>query len=290
MQQNQVALGEFLRRRRDALRPVDVGLDAEPGRRTVGLRRAEVAAIARISTNYYERLEQARAPVPSASVLAGIADALRLTVDEQAYLFLLAGRATPHEQPPAEVDGGLRGVMAALGPTTAAFIADDLGTILVQNPLNVALFGRFAGLPGYAANRTWRWFTDPEWRARLGPAGDEDATGAAYVADLRANATRRGPDAQAATLIRRLRTASELFARMWDEHRVAPLRCSSVTVLVDERVGRLELTSAVVLGQFSHQRLSMVTPVADTDTARRLGLLAKLIAAGTDNQSVPDVS
>ena len=290
MQQNRVVLGEFLRRRRDALRPVDVGLDREPGRRTVGLRRAEVAAMARISANYYERLEQARAPVPSASVLAGLAEALRLTVDERAYLFLLAGRAAPHERPPGEVDRGLRSVLDALGPTAAAFIADDLGTVLVQNQLNVALFGQFAGRPGDEANRMWRWFTDPAWRALVGPLGDEEATGRAYVADLRATAARRGPDEPAAALIRRLRAASELFARMWDEHHVYPLGCSWVTVLFDERVGRLELRNAVVLGQVSHQRLSVVTPIDGTDTARRLGLLAELIAAGTDKLSVPEVS
>jgi hypothetical protein len=40
-------LAHFLRDRREGLRPCDVGLPAGPGRRTPGLRREEVADLAR---------------------------------------------------------------------------------------------------------------------------------------------------------------------------------------------------------------------------------------------------
>jgi len=72
-------LGAFLRSRRERLRPEDVGLPSGPRRRTPGLRREEIAVLAHISTEYYVRLEQGRAPRPSGEVLAGIAGALRLT-------------------------------------------------------------------------------------------------------------------------------------------------------------------------------------------------------------------
>ncbi|MET7670361.1 transcriptional regulator, partial [Micromonospora luteifusca] len=53
-------LGDFLRARRQALRPADVGLPSRGRRRTPGLRREEVALLASLSVDYYERLEQSR--------------------------------------------------------------------------------------------------------------------------------------------------------------------------------------------------------------------------------------
>ncbi|MEV0072546.1 hypothetical protein [Amycolatopsis sp. NPDC050768] len=53
------ALGEFLRARRDLVRPEVAGLPGGTGRRVAGLRREEVAILAGISSDYYLRLEQA---------------------------------------------------------------------------------------------------------------------------------------------------------------------------------------------------------------------------------------
>ncbi|MDH6484988.1 hypothetical protein M2157_000987 [Streptomyces sp. SAI-127] len=65
-------LAEFLRYRREMLRPRDVGLVEGPRRRTQGLRREEVAQLAGMSTDYYARLEQQRAPQPSVHARAGL--------------------------------------------------------------------------------------------------------------------------------------------------------------------------------------------------------------------------
>src|SRR3954454_16998143 len=86
-------LGAFLRSRRERLRPEDAGLPSGPRRRTPGLRREEVAVLAHISTEYYVRLEQGRAPRPSSEVLAGIAGALHLVDPESAHLHVPAGTA-----------------------------------------------------------------------------------------------------------------------------------------------------------------------------------------------------
>ena len=69
-------LGEFLRRRRELLSPLDAGLPVLTRRRTPGLRRDEVADLASMSTRYYERLEQGHGPQPSTGVLARVSDAL----------------------------------------------------------------------------------------------------------------------------------------------------------------------------------------------------------------------
>jgi transcriptional regulator with XRE-family HTH domain len=92
---DRTALGDFLRRRREGLTPVEAGLPARPTGRTPGLRREEVAALATVSTTYYERLEQGRGPRPSTTVLASLSTALHLTPDEEAHLFRLAGFTPP---------------------------------------------------------------------------------------------------------------------------------------------------------------------------------------------------
>src|SRR6476646_2572466 len=88
-------LGLFLRVRREAVVPADVGLPSGPRRRTSGLRRSEVAALADVSVEYVTRLEQGRDRRPSPQVLGALADALRLTASERAHLYRLTKAADP---------------------------------------------------------------------------------------------------------------------------------------------------------------------------------------------------
>ncbi|MBI0384744.1 helix-turn-helix transcriptional regulator, partial [Streptomyces albiflaviniger] len=83
-------LGLFLRSRREAVAPADVGLPTGPRRRTPGLRRAELATLAGVSVEYVTRLEQGRDRRPSAPVLSALADALRLTASERVHLHRLS--------------------------------------------------------------------------------------------------------------------------------------------------------------------------------------------------------
>ncbi|MGB3483515.1 MAG: hypothetical protein WBB07_15035, partial [Mycobacterium sp.] len=66
-------LADFLRIRREALAPLDVGLPTGARRRAVGLRREEIAALALISTDNYSRMERRRGPQPSVEVAARVA-------------------------------------------------------------------------------------------------------------------------------------------------------------------------------------------------------------------------
>src|SRR5215467_14118093 len=90
------ALGDFLRARREQIRPEDVGLNSGPRRRVAGLRREELAMLAGISVDYYLRLEQGRDKHPSTQVLDALARALRLDVKATEYLHQLA---TPSGRP-----------------------------------------------------------------------------------------------------------------------------------------------------------------------------------------------
>src|SRR6201993_3225798 len=83
-------LGDYLRARREQVRPQDVGLVAGTRRRVPGLRREELALLAGISSDYYLRLEQGRDKNPSPQVLDALARALRLDVKGTEYLHQLA--------------------------------------------------------------------------------------------------------------------------------------------------------------------------------------------------------
>src|SRR5271169_4527931 len=85
------ALGEYLRARRQQVRPEDVGLVPGARRRVEGLRREELAMLAGISAEYYLRLEVGRDTNPSPQVIQALARALRLDAKATHYLHELAG-------------------------------------------------------------------------------------------------------------------------------------------------------------------------------------------------------
>src|SRR5947209_6311811 len=214
------ALAGFLRHRREELRPEDVGLPAGARRRTAGLRREEVAALAAMSTDYYTRLEQQRGPQPSEQMLASLARALRLTGDERDYLFRIAGHNAPHSVSVAtHVAPALLRVLDRLSDTPALIIS-NLGESLVQNRMADALFGDRSGYTGLARSEIYRWFTEPAERLRY-PADDRDRQSRAQVANLRAAYGSMGPKSRAGELVRALQKASPEFAGLWERHEVA---------------------------------------------------------------------
>src|ERR1700760_1646823 len=95
MEMDRPQLADFLRRRREALQPEDVGLPRGPRRRTGGLRRGEGAARCGMPTDYYTRLEAQRGPPPSEARLGAIARGLRLSLAEREHLFRTAGHRAP---------------------------------------------------------------------------------------------------------------------------------------------------------------------------------------------------
>src|SRR3977135_2575416 len=110
-------VAEFLRARRDQLQPSDVGLPDNGRRRSPGLRREEVAALAGVSIDYLVRLAQGRDPRPSPSVIAALADALRLDDGQRRQLYTLAMISQTSELCPAP-----RPLPRAVAPTVLALL------------------------------------------------------------------------------------------------------------------------------------------------------------------------
>ncbi|MCO6003995.1 helix-turn-helix transcriptional regulator [Actinoallomurus purpureus] len=219
-------LAAFLRRSRARVRPGDVGLEAGPRRRTPGLRRQEVAQLARMSVDYYIRLEQGRGPRPSRQMLSAIGRALRLSDDERDHLYHLAGEVPgPPPGPARDVRPGVLHLLDRLDDTPA-MVCDATYEVLAWNAMAAALLGDFSRLPPGERNLILRFFTDSKARAR------HDADGARRfaresVADLRAAAALYPHDAGVRRLVERLRAASPEFRGLWAEHDVQVRRSAS---------------------------------------------------------------
>ncbi|MZD08917.1 helix-turn-helix domain-containing protein [Streptomyces sp. SID5785] len=271
---DRTALADFLRRRREALRPQDVGLPQGARRRAPGLRREEVAALAVMSTDYYTRLEQQRAPQPSAHILASLARALRLTGDERDYLFRVAG----HNAPPTlsvstHVAPALLRVLDRL-VDTPALVLTDLGETLVQNSMAAALLGDASHHTGHARSAIYRWFTDPAERQRY-PEEDRDRQSRAQVANLRAAYGVRGARSPAGDLVEALREVSEEFAELWARHEVAQ-RFEDHKTLVHPEIGPIEVDCQALFTEDQSQVLLVLTAAPRTEDAEKLRLLAVL--------------
>jgi transcriptional regulator with XRE-family HTH domain len=264
-------LADFLRRRRERLSPADVGLPEGVRRRTAGLRRDEVAALAGMSTDYYTRLEQRRGSNPSLSILAALARALRLSDDERDHLFYLAGQAPPvRHSTSAHLSAGLLHVLDRLGDSPA-FVISDIGDVLVQNPMSKLTMGECAALPGRGRNFPWNWFTDPSIRARFS-VEEQPVHSRTHVADLRATAARRRGDADIESLIADLLAVSPEFAELWAEHEVAVRRADSKRIVHPE-VGVIDLLCETLVSGVGEHTLVVLYPRPGTDARDKLDLL-----------------
>ena len=268
------ALADFLRHRREALQPQEVGLPIGARRRTRGLRREEVAVLAAMSTDYYTRLEQQRGPQPSEQMLASLARALRLTGDERDYLFQIAGHSAPTAAAAAtHVAPALLRVLDRLSDTPA-LILSNLGETLVQNRMADALFGDKSGYTGLARSEIYRWFTDPAERLRY-PEHDRDRQSRAQVANLRAAYGSMGPRSRAGELARALQKASPEFAALWERHEVAR-RFEDHKTLIHPELGPIEVDCQVLFTEDQSQALLVLTAPPRSEGYEKLQLLAVL--------------
>ncbi|MFJ8209826.1 helix-turn-helix transcriptional regulator [Streptomyces sp. NPDC096033] len=95
-------LTHFLRSRRAAISPLDVGMGPAGGRTRAGLRREEVAVLAGVSASWYAWLEQGRPINVSDGILDAISRALRLSERERVHLYRLADANPPLPTPRAD--------------------------------------------------------------------------------------------------------------------------------------------------------------------------------------------
>jgi transcriptional regulator with XRE-family HTH domain len=212
-----VDLSEFLRSRRDRLRPVDVGLPERGQRRVPGLRREEVASLAGVSTDYYVRLEQGRNITASEHVLDALARALQLDEAERMHLHHLAKRRPARRGPsrPQRVRAAVHLLLDRL--PTPAFVIGRRLDVLATNRMARALLADFDAMPVAERNHA-RWvLLDPRARDLY---IDWEAVARENVAALRMDAGSHPDDAELLALVGELSVKSPEFARWWADHDV----------------------------------------------------------------------
>ncbi|MBC9713830.1 helix-turn-helix domain-containing protein [Streptomyces sp. TRM66268-LWL] len=266
-------LGAFLRTRREAVTPAEVGLPEGPRRRTPGLRRSELALLAGISVEYLARLEQGRDNHPSPQVLGALCDALRMPLDDRLHLrqllkgdedhFLCAVRPLPQR----DVRPTVRALLNRLEPTPAV-VVNYLGEIAAYTdgyerlvgPLGL-LDAEVPSLPRYILSDPRAKEAYPDWER----AADEQ------VEFMRFALTRQDPVTMELAQELTITVGKAFTDRLATPTRLA--RRSGTETLRHPEAGELRLSYEVLeLPEADGQRMLVHLP-ADEATARALDLL-----------------
>jgi transcriptional regulator with XRE-family HTH domain len=266
-------LADFLRNRRAALRPEEVGLPGGGRRRTPGLRREEVAQLAGVGTTWYTWLEQGREVRASLSVLEALARALELTPAERAHLVMLGrGEEVALPEPPKEeIPPTLQRLIENLGMGPACILGRRWD-FLAWNPAFAVIFGDPAEMPEGRRNLIWSILTDPK-RRKLMTDWEESARNA--VARFRADSARHVGDPHFEELIDALHEVSPEFREWWDLHEVARSGIGR-KVLRHPKAGKLAFEHAVFkLEERLEQRLILYSPLPIADTPPKLEKLLR---------------
>ncbi|ACF00658.1 helix-turn-helix domain protein [Rhodopseudomonas palustris TIE-1] len=210
-------LADFLRRRREGLSPLDVGLPVGKRRRTPGLRREEVAALAGVGLTWYTWLEQGRAIKVSTAFLDNVSRVLKLDEIERRHLFLLA-----HQRPPA-----MAGQAWCELPPLVRRLLDDL-TLRPSYVLNLRwdvigwndaaerLFG-FEQRDPAECNMLWMLFADDRLNGRI---VEWSVQAPQILASFRRDFARSPEDESMVALVESLEQVSPSFRKLWNQHDV----------------------------------------------------------------------
>jgi transcriptional regulator with XRE-family HTH domain len=284
MVNNPGELGAFLRARRARVQPEAVGLPHGQGiRRTPGLRREELAALAGVSIHYLTRLEQGKETNPGTGVLDALAGALLLDSDAHAHLYTLANEAA-HRTPPRGPEVGLSGGTTVRPPVeqlldrlrpSPAYVLDQISDIRAANPEAVALFAGLHDWPRARWNTIRYLFLHPAAHDLFLDWQDVATDALAHLRSRLANPA--ADSASASALIEELSSSSQEFQRLWERYDVHPRRSRPKT-FQHPAIGKLTLHQEVLYLSDNGLRLNIyqATPgSADENALTLLSLSAR---------------
>ena len=269
-EQSHKELGAFLRSRREAITPAQVGLPANGRRRTPGLRREEVAQLAGVGVTWYTWLEQGRDITVSGQVLEAIARTLMLDPSEREHLFTLAGGGEHARQRECQsLPPSIQVILDRLDPFPACVQNARFQILALNQSYNTLITNLFA-MPFEDRNTLWLCFTHPVWQAAI---VDWEDTAGRMVAQFRAAMAEHVADPAWKELVGRLTATSPEFAEMWQRHEVRGPE-NRTKHLMNPKVGLLRLDyTNLWIGPRLGTRLVTYTP-ADPQTQARLERLA----------------
>mgnify|MGYP003667620693 FL=1 len=245
-------LAEFLRKHREKIAPEDVGLPRGRRRRTPGLRREEVAALAGVGLTWYTWLEQGRDISVSATFLDNLSKVLKLDAAERRHLFLLAHQRLPSElgKTWCSVPPLVQQLMDDL-PARPAYILNLRWDVLAWNNAADKLFN-FSSHKPERRNMLWLLFADPAMRELFTPWEEQACQ---MLASFRRDFARAAQDPAIDALVDELAKVSPEFKQWWKTQEVnAP--CQGVRHLYLEEMGAIELDhTTLTVDEERHLRL-----------------------------------
>lgn len=263
---DRIALGNFLRTRRERVNPAEVGLPVTRRRRTPGLRREEVAQLAGVSATWYTWLEQGRDIRVSMQVLESIAHALHLEPHEAKYLFELANEPVQLQQAPPELNPALQQILDHQG-SYPAYLLNRSWDVIAWNLAARQLFGDFGAMPPQERNLLWYMFVRPATRQLV---VDWKERAQRLLAEFRAESHLYQLEPWFITFIHEIAGASPEFAAWWDQHNVL-VRRGGRRDFQHPVVGRLALEQTTFyLSQAPEIKLVLHVPLDEDNTAEKL--------------------
>ncbi|MBN1239707.1 MAG: helix-turn-helix domain-containing protein [Gammaproteobacteria bacterium] len=211
-------LSEFLKSCRARVAPSDVGLPDADRRRTPGLRREDVAALAGVSVTWYTWLEQGRDIQVSAGVLERICSTLQLSQDEREYLFALVQHrpAPPLDWRDAEVTPALRRMLGRIG--IPAVVITARWDVVAWNRLASLTFRDYDSFPPERRNLLKILLVDDN--SYVNEPEIYDAMVRRVLAKFRIDYSQFTGDSDFEELIAELERDSEAFRRLWNSPEV----------------------------------------------------------------------
>jgi len=204
---------DFLKGCRARLTPSQVGLPDTNRRRTPGLRREDVAALAGVSVTWYTWLEQGRDIQVSADVLERICGTLRMSPDEREYLFALVQHrpAPPVPTRTAAISPAVRRAVDALG--VPAIVMTARWDVIAWNPLMRRIFRDYGQIPAERRNLLRILLVDdPRYRD---DAAAYEAMARRLLAKFRVDYSQTPDDPAFEALITELNAECPIFQRLW---------------------------------------------------------------------------
>ena len=275
-------LATFLRDRREALKPRDVGLPDSARRRTPGLRREEVAALAGVGLTWYTWFEQGRSVTVSAAFLGNVARALQLDAAEYAHLFSLAGHGVPpRESGATRVPPAIAQLMGEL-TDRPAFVKDSRWDILAWNRACTHVFGDFGQLPSGHRNSLYLTFGNTSFRRSM---VDWESDARRVVGRFRADYANNPKDVRLAELVAALERESPEFRRVWSEYAVLD-RDSGIRKISVASVGPVHFHYTVLAVEGSRGlKLVLYSPDMSDGAGRRFA--AQMVSQNGRQDTVP---
>ncbi|MFC4530508.1 helix-turn-helix transcriptional regulator [Sphaerisporangium dianthi] len=272
-------LGDFLRARRHVVTLDQVGMPSTGRRRTSGLRREEVAALAGISPDYYTRLEQGKVWHPSDHVVGALAQVLQLDGHATGYLYDLARHMASERTGPEsgdQVDPEVQRLMDGL--PAPAFVWNRRMDVLAVNPPAAAFFDGLS----HAGNLIRLIFLDPDAHDFY-VQWEQEAW--SHVAHLRAAVGTGLDDPRVRELVEELLEASADFRRIWPRHDVRARDRVSLRIR-HRRVGELVLRwRTLTIDESPAQQIVVGQPEPGSPSEAAVRALRELAAGGGSRPS-----